>query len=103
MKEDTEKKNTKKETPVETFPSSPKGSFNCPISTYVPWFHGFIYKTCPVCPNERDMSSCGSCSLRGNVDVKSKQNDPRGKRPERKEKGQNRNIPKIGKTYSSDQ
>lgn len=93
------------------FPKSPKSKFSCPVSPQVLWFHGLIFKECPLCPEERDMKDyCPNCPLRGEVkfDQKDKQkysknNKNRDKKdPSNIEKRNKDPIPNIGKTYSTD-
>jgi hypothetical protein len=66
----------------------------------VPWFHGLVYKECPLCAEERDMIECERCHLRGEskakIKYKKKQNKKNAFKKNKKEV-----IPKIGKTYTS--
>lgn len=80
-----------------------KSKFYCPESPYMAWHHGLIFAECPVRSEDRDMSECESCVLRGEGKFKSRRHkkqrykkdipklERRGKEP----------IPNIGKTYTS--
>ena len=41
-----------------------KGHFYCPISTYIPWPNGLVYKECPLNAEHRDMDECKLCKFK---------------------------------------
>ncbi|MFA5048306.1 MAG: hypothetical protein WC516_04785 [Patescibacteria group bacterium] len=92
------------------FPKSPRSKFYCPLSPYVLWYHGLEFKECPVCPGERNMSSCSGCSLKGEskIEPKDKQKSHRNNKNRDKkdisstDKHSKDLISKIRKTYSSE-
>lgn len=80
---------------MNEFPGQPKSNFSCPLSPYVMWHKGLIYKECPVHSHERMMGSCENCPLRGEKSTKPRQEKPRRKETKKEE------IPTINKTYIS--
>lgn len=82
-----------------SFPSGPKAKFSCPVSPYVSWSHNLIFKECPLCPNERDYGTCSGCPLKGEPEYKNKAK----KNIPSVEKKAKEPLPKIGKTYSTEE
>lgn len=75
--------------------------FSCPLAPEIPWHWGLRYKECPLAADQRNLSACKACDLRGVAFVQQKKRKQRREiTPERKkDKGP---IPKIGGSYVSE-
>ena len=74
-----------------------KKHFYCPLSPYILWHHGLIYKECPLNASHREMGACKSCCLNDCKSKKQRKQKSRSKIERRKKEP----IPNIGKTYTS--
>ena len=79
-----------------------KPKFSCPLSPYIMWHHGIVYKECPLPEKNRDMGSCADCKLRGKAQAKGRKSKKvKQKTTPKIERKKKEPIPVIGKTYSS--
>jgi hypothetical protein len=83
-----------------------KPKFFCSLSPYIMWHHNLMYKECPIGPEHRDMVACEKCKCKGDSKAKTKTSKKGGYRRRkdipRIEKRSKEQIPKIGKTYTSE-
>jgi len=75
---------------------SVKSKFYCPVSPYILWHHGLVYKECPLQANNRDMPACKNC--RHGVEKTQIKNFNNLQKVGKRKK---ETTPKIGKTYIS--
>lgn len=69
------------------------GTFYCPMSPYIPWEWGLVFKECPLESTQRDMKECLSCRLRGTDNSL-----PKRRSGARKPKRKQENAKNRGKT-----
>jgi hypothetical protein len=81
-----------------------KPKFSCPVSPYIMWHYGLIYKECPLASEQRDMGVCDKCHLKGDSTTKGKKKRKRSysKSKTKIEKIRKEPIPNVGKIYISE-